>query len=56
MSTPTCGPPRGWSRGSSSPASTSSAGTLVLAAASAMLFALAIYIFRRRELALYSGQ
>ncbi|MEI7657613.1 MAG: hypothetical protein WCK33_06055 [Phycisphaerae bacterium] len=31
-------------------------GTLVLIGASAMLFALAIYIFRRRELALYSGQ
>jgi ABC-type transport system involved in multi-copper enzyme maturation permease subunit len=31
-------------------------GTIVLAGASAMLFALAIHIFRRRELALYSGQ
>jgi hypothetical protein len=31
-------------------------GTIVLAGASAILFALAIYIFRRRELALYSGQ
>ena len=31
-------------------------GSIVLAASSGILFAVAVYIFRKRELALYSGQ
>ena len=54
--TPTCGPPGGWWRGEYLPWMSVLGGSFVIMAMSVGLFALASFIFRRRELATYSGQ